>query len=104
MAERPQSNLGAVLRQEAERHVPDGDAMFDRINQRRFAATPVRPARTGWRFTGLRPMAAAFSVAATLVAGFTGIRLLAGGEPDRAPAATTGTASVAATGKPPLPV
>ncbi|GIF15452.1 hypothetical protein [Actinoplanes teichomyceticus] len=104
MAERPQSDLGAVLRQEAERHVPDSEAMFARINRRR--ATPVRhtaPPRTLWGFAALRPVAAAFSVAATLVAGFTGIRLLTGDDPRDTPAATTGTPSAAPTSNPPLP-
>ncbi|KUL27318.1 hypothetical protein [Actinoplanes awajinensis] len=104
MAERPQNDLGAVLRQEAERHLPDGDAMFDRINRQRFAGTPAPPARPLWSFTGLRPMAAAFSVAATLVAGFTGIKLLTSDDPERTPTATTGTASAAPTSRPPLPV
>ncbi|MFI1989934.1 hypothetical protein [Actinoplanes sp. NPDC020271] len=88
-------DLGTVLRQEAERHVPDSDAMFDRINRRRFAPEPVQASRPFLRLTGLRPVAAAASVVATLVAGFTGIKILTGDEPRRAPAATTGTTSVA---------
>jgi hypothetical protein len=88
-------DLGAVLRREAGRHVPDGDAMFDRINRRRFAPEPVPAPRPFPLFTGLRPVAAAASVVATLVAGFTGIRILSGAEPERAPAATT-TATPAA--------
>ncbi|GAA2859091.1 hypothetical protein Acy02nite_23100 [Actinoplanes cyaneus] len=89
-------DLGAVLRREAGRHVPDGDAMFDRINRRRFAPGPVTAPRPVPLFTGLRPVAAAVSVVATLVAGFTGIRILSREEPERAPAATT-TATPAAT-------
>ncbi|BCJ44721.1 hypothetical protein GCM10010168_15340 [Actinoplanes ianthinogenes] len=96
-------DLGAVLRQEAERHVPDGEAMFDRINRQRFAAAPVRASRPFLRLTGFRPVAAAASVVATLVAGFTGMRILTADEPDRTPTATTGTASVAPTTRPPLP-
>jgi hypothetical protein len=102
MAERPQSDLGAVLRREAGRHVPDGDAMFDRINRRRFAPEPVRASRPFLSRTGLRPIAAAASVVATLVAGFTGIEALSD-EPKEAPAATTGTASAAPTTSAPLP-
>lgn len=90
-------DLGTVLRQEAERHVPDSDAMFDRINRRRFAPEPVRASRPFLGFTGLRPVAAAASVVATLVAGFTGIKILTGDEPKKAPAATTSTTSVAPT-------
>ncbi|WP_436523135.1 hypothetical protein [Actinoplanes sp. HUAS TT8] len=97
-------DLGAVLRQEAERHVPDGDAMFDRINRRRFAPEPVRASRPFPGFTGLRPVAAAASVVAVLVTGFAGIRVLTRDEPRKAPAATTGPASVAPTSTPPLPV
>ncbi|WP_433793644.1 hypothetical protein [Actinoplanes sp. CA-252034] len=84
MAERPQSDLGSVLRHEAERHLPDRDVMLTRIVQRR---TEPAPSRWVW---SLRPVAAAASVVATLVVGFAGIRL-AGDRPeperDRAPAA-----------------
>ncbi|GAA4598419.1 hypothetical protein BJY16_002704 [Actinoplanes octamycinicus] len=96
-------DLGAVLRREAERHVPDSDAMIDRINRARFAATPVRASRPFLRFTGLRPVAAAAAVVATLVAGFTGIRILTADRPDRSPTATTSTTSVAPSSRPPLP-
>lgn len=84
MAEHSRPDLGSMLRHEAERHLPDRDAMLTRIVQRRS-----QPARGRW--AGLRPVAAAASVVATLVVGFTGIRLLGDGpEPDPAPAATTG--------------
>ncbi len=96
-------DLGTVLRREAERHVPDGDAMFDRINRSRFAPEPVRAPRPFVRFTGLRPVAAAASVVAVLVAGFTGIKLLTSDEPKKAPAATTSTTSVAPTTSAPAP-
>ncbi|BCY05969.1 hypothetical protein [Actinoplanes sp. L3-i22] len=102
MAE-PQSDLGVVLRREAERHLPDGDAMFDRINRSRFAPEPVRASRPFLGFTGLRPVAAAASVVGVLVAGFTGIRVLTSEEPKRAPAATSGTASAAPSTTAPLP-
>ncbi|MDI6101907.1 hypothetical protein QLQ12_25130 [Actinoplanes sp. NEAU-A12] len=90
MAEHLHPDLGAVLRQEAEQHVPDRDAMLTRIVQSRS-----RPARSRWALS-LRPVAAAASVVATLVAGFTGIRLI-GDQPeqDRTPAATEGSPSPA---------
>ncbi|WIM97473.1 hypothetical protein ACTOB_000999 [Actinoplanes oblitus] len=96
-------DLGAVLRREAGRHVPDSDAMFDRINRGRFAAAPVRAPRPFPWFTGLRPVAAAASVVATLVAGFTGIRILTADQPDRTPTATTNTASASPPARSPLP-
>ncbi|MEV6349006.1 hypothetical protein [Actinoplanes sp. NPDC051851] len=105
MGERPQPDLGAVLRSEAERHLPDGDAMFARINRRRAVAPPGRRMTFGGLFgaspggvlpgfTVLRPVMAAASVVATLVVGFTGIKLVTD-RPDRAPAANEGSASVA---------
>ncbi|MEU8664988.1 hypothetical protein [Actinoplanes philippinensis] len=83
MAERPQPDLGTVLRHEADGHLPDRDLMLTRIVQRR--AEPA-PSRWAW---SLRPVAAAASVVATLVVGFAGIRF-AGDRPeqDRTPAAT----------------
>ncbi|GIE29096.1 hypothetical protein Ait01nite_021410 [Actinoplanes italicus] len=88
MAERPQPDLGSVLRHEAERHVADRDAMLTRIVQRRS-----EPARGRWTLT-LRPVAAAASVVATLVAGFAGIRLVGDRpEPERTPAATEGSSA-----------
>lgn len=88
MAEHPQPELGAVLRREAERHVPDRDAMLTRIVQ-----TRSRPARHRGAWT-LRPVAAAASVVATLVVGFTGIKLVGDRpETDRTPSATEGTPS-----------
>ncbi|MEU4624483.1 hypothetical protein AB0G04_31480 [Actinoplanes sp. NPDC023801] len=88
MAEHPQPDLGTVLRHEAERHVADRDAMLTRIAQRR-----TEPARGRWALT-LRPVAAAASVVATLVAGFAGIRLAGDRpEPERSPAATEGSSA-----------
>ncbi|MBO3739714.1 hypothetical protein [Actinoplanes flavus] len=83
MAEPYRPELGAALRREAERHTPDRVAMLTRIARRR-----AEPARGRWAFS-LRPVAAAASVAATIVVGFTGIRPT-GDEPgpDPAPAAT----------------
>jgi hypothetical protein len=88
MAEHPPSDLGSVLRHEAERHLPDRDVMLTRIVRRR-----TEPAAGRWA-PSLRPVAAAASVVATLVAGFAGIRA-AGDRPehDRAPAATEGSTS-----------
>ncbi|MEV6299658.1 hypothetical protein AB0M02_09670 [Actinoplanes sp. NPDC051861] len=85
MAER-QPDLGTVLRRESERHVPDRDAMLTRIAQRR-----TEP-RGRWAFTALRPVAAAASVVAVLVAGFAGIRLA----DDRGTPAATETSTPAA--------
>jgi hypothetical protein len=90
MAERHYPELGAVLREEAERHVPDRAAMLTRIAHRRS-----RPA-----FAALRPVAAAASVVATLVAGFAGIRLTG----DRSGGAETpAAASMAPTTETPSP-
>lgn len=88
MAEHPQSDLGTVLRHEAERHLPDTGVMLARIAQRRAEPAPSR-----WALS-LRPVAAAASVVATLVVGFAGIRL-AGDRPEqeRTPAATEGSPS-----------
>ncbi|MEV0895858.1 hypothetical protein [Actinoplanes sp. NPDC049802] len=84
MAERLlQPELGAALRREAERHTPDRTAMLNRIARRR-----AEPVRDRWAFS-LRPVAAAASVVATIVVGFTGIKL-AGDRPVPAPAATEG--------------
>ncbi|WP_229073114.1 hypothetical protein [Actinoplanes sp. DH11] len=78
MAEHP--DLGRVLRREAERHVPDRDAIRTRVARRRG-----EPARSRWAFLALRPVAAAASVVATLVVGVAGVRLIG----DRPPAATS---------------
>jgi hypothetical protein len=88
MAER-QPDLGTVLRREAERHLPDRDAMLSRIVQRR--AEP----RSRWAFTALRPVAAAASVVATLVVGFAGIKLAGDRTGGDTPAATESSAPVA---------
>jgi len=62
MGERPEPDLGRILRREAERHVPDRDAMLARIAQRR-----TEPPRRPWSFLALRPVAAAASVVAGVV-------------------------------------
>ena len=88
MAEHPQPDLGSVLRREAERHVPDRDAMLTRI-----VRTRSQPARSRWALS-LRPVAAAASVVATLVVGFAGIKLIGDRpEQDRTPTATEGSPS-----------
>ncbi|WP_328466007.1 hypothetical protein OHA21_45075 [Actinoplanes sp. NBC_00393] len=102
MAERPEPDLGAVLRQEAERHVPDRAAMLTRISEQRTAT------RSRWAFTTLRPVAAAASVVATLVVGFAGIRLAGdrggGAEPPAAASvAPTPSPTVAASAEPDKP-
>jgi hypothetical protein len=102
---RPQDehNLRSLLHSEAERHVPDRDAMLARINGRRGSARhgvmsifrqPVGP---GARRTMavIRPVAAALAVAGVLVAAVTGINL-AGGPPGpqvAGPGATAGPSS-----------
>jgi hypothetical protein len=92
MAERPQSDLGSVLRHEAERHLPDRDVMLTRIVQRRTG-----PAAGRW-YLSLRPVAAAASVVATLVVGFAGIKLAGDRpEPEHVPAATEDSPSPIAT-------
>ncbi|GGN37074.1 hypothetical protein FHR83_006480 [Actinoplanes campanulatus] len=98
MAEHLQPELGAALRREAERHTPDRVAMLTRIGRRR-----AEPARGRWAFS-LRPVAAAASVAATIVVGFTGIRM-AGDEPtpEPVPAATGSPAPSESGAAPPQP-
>ncbi|GAA0556702.1 hypothetical protein GCM10010172_44570 [Paractinoplanes ferrugineus] len=75
-------DLRSALHSEAERHLPDRDAMLDRINKRRNSApnrlrSLFRPVAPGPRrvLTAARPVAAAVAVAGLLVAGITGINL-----------------------------
>ncbi|MEU4241271.1 hypothetical protein [Actinoplanes sp. NPDC026619] len=81
-------DLRNVLRDEAERHLPDRAAMLGRIDERRATAPNrlvalFRPVAPGPRraLNVLRPVAAAVAVAGVLVAGITGINM-AGGAPD----------------------
>ncbi|MEU4560261.1 hypothetical protein AB0F72_17930 [Actinoplanes sp. NPDC023936] len=90
-------DLGRVLRQEAERHVPDRDAILTRVVRRRG-----EPARGRWAFLALRPVAAAASVVATLVVGFAGIKLT-GDRPDGQVPAATGTSAPASPSAAPSP-
>ncbi|MEU4419310.1 hypothetical protein AB0F81_01700 [Actinoplanes sp. NPDC024001] len=97
MAERPPPDLGAALRQEADRHVPDRAAMLSRIAERRTAT------RSRWAFTGLRPAAAAASVVATLVAGFTGIKMATDRSGGTEPPAATSVAPTTSPASPAAP-
>jgi hypothetical protein len=74
MRQQDERDLRTLLRDEAERHRPDRDAMRDRVDEGR--AEESRPAF----FVRLRPVAAALAVAGVLV-GVVGIRL-ADGEPE----------------------
>ncbi|GAA2478708.1 hypothetical protein [Winogradskya humida] len=69
MRDHDERALRSLLHQEAERHRPDRDAMFDRIIQNR-AEPARRPA-----LIRLRPLASAFGVVAVLVGGVAGVRL-----------------------------
>jgi hypothetical protein len=96
MAEHP--DLGRALRQEAERHVPDRDAILNRVARRRGEPAPGR-----WAFLALRPVAAAASVVATLVLGVAGVRLIDDRDPgpDDVTAATGTSAPASAPTAPP---
>ncbi|BAL86194.1 hypothetical protein AMIS_9740 [Actinoplanes missouriensis 431] len=80
-------DLGRVLRQEADRHVPDRDAILTRVARRRG-----EPARGRWAFLALRPVAAAASVVATLVVGVAGVKLIGDRPSGEVPAATGSSA------------
>ncbi|MEU8237595.1 hypothetical protein AB0C07_05060 [Actinoplanes missouriensis] len=90
-------DLGRVLRQEADRHVPDRDAILTRVARRRG-----EPARGRWAFLALRPVAAAASVVATLVVGVAGIKLV-GDRPSGEVPAATGTSAPASHSVAPSP-
>jgi hypothetical protein len=100
-------DLRSLLSEEAERHLPDRDAMLDRINERRGAAPNrlmalFRPVAPGPRraLNVLRPVAAAVAVAGLLVAGITGINL-AGRPPEPHPqVAATPSPSASAAPRP----
>ncbi|WP_306216147.1 hypothetical protein [Actinoplanes sp. RD1] len=94
MREHDERRLRAALQQEAERHRPDRDAMFERvIRNRAEKRRAVRPR--------LNPVAAAAGVAVVVVASFAGIRLAASDDkPDDQVAAPTPTASAPATPAP----
>lgn len=85
---RPQDDrkLRGLLHEEAERHLPDADAIQARINRRRGSG---RLTVTALRFG---PAAAALAVAGVLVAGVTGIHLTS-----RQPAAGTPAPFLSAT-------
>ncbi|WP_305789705.1 hypothetical protein [Symbioplanes lichenis] len=94
MREHDERRLRAALRQEAERHQPDRDAMFDRmIRGRAENRRLVRPR--------LNPVAAAAGVAVVVVASFAGIRLAASDNtPDGEVAAPTTAATAPVTPAP----
>jgi hypothetical protein len=76
-------NLRNALHEEAERHVPDRDAMLARINRRRGSGRRgvmsllFQPVGPGARraMAVMRPAAAALAVAGVLIAGVSGINL-----------------------------
>jgi hypothetical protein len=77
-------DLRTALREEADRHRPDREAMLDRVNQGR-AAPAHRPFNRA--FVLLRPAAAAFAVAVVLVLAVAGVRVAnRGPEADDTPA------------------
>ena len=85
MRQQDERDLRTLLREEAERHLPDRDAMRDRVAQGR--ANQAQPSF----FVRMRPAAAAVAVAGVLV-GVVGVRLAdAGTEPDGAPVAAATT-------------
>ena len=99
MRERDERDLRVALREEAERHRPDRDAMFERIVRGRAESRRSTLVR-------LRPLAAAAAVGAVL-AGIVGVRVVGGeGEktPVAAPVATPGATAAptpSATSAPP---
>ncbi len=90
MREHDERRLRAALQQEADRHQPDRDAMFDRIIRTRAEPKPRLAALR------LRPALAAAGVAVVVVASFAGIRLASSGDdgPDNEIAAPTPAATV----------
>ncbi|MGA5305698.1 hypothetical protein ACPCHT_37790 [Nucisporomicrobium flavum] len=68
----PEEDLRVLLREEAERHRPDRDAMFDRIVR-------VRAESRRSTLVRLRPLAAAAAVGLVVV-GVVGVRVAGGGE------------------------
>lgn len=74
MRQQDERDLRSALREEAERHRPDRDAMLDRINRGRaaYARVPTPRSRAA---ALLRPVAAAFAVAVVLVLAVAGVQL-----------------------------
>jgi hypothetical protein len=102
MREQDERDLRSALREEADRHRPDREAMRDRIAQGRAASTR-RPID---RFVALlRPTAAALAVAIVLVLAVAGVRLSnrdpeVDDAPVAAPPVTPTTAAPATTAAP----
>ena len=98
MGERPNDELRDVLRNAAEEHQPDHDAMFARIAEQRTA--PSRPASP---LTRLRPVAAVLAVLAVAVLGglgaWTAVKSVDRGGVDRVtvPAVAAGRPTASAT-------
>lgn len=102
MRQQDERDLRTALREEADRHRPDREAMLDRINQGR-AAYAHRPARRAYAL--LRPAAAAFAVGVVLVLAVAGVRLTNRGPetddaPVSAPSAVPTTSAPATTAAP----
>ncbi|UQU62261.1 hypothetical protein COUCH_24880 [Couchioplanes caeruleus] len=92
MREPDERDLRVLLREEAERHRPDRDAMFERIVRGRAESRRTTLVR-------LRPLAAAAAVGLVVV-GVVGVRFAGGGEGDSAPAAAPAPSAVRATPSP----
>lgn len=84
MRQQDERDLRTALREEADRHRPDREAMLDRVNQARVAPAH-RPLNRA--FVLLRPAAAAFAVAVVLVLAVAGVQVAnRGPEADDIPA------------------
>ncbi|GIE50429.1 hypothetical protein Ani05nite_39630 [Amorphoplanes nipponensis] len=102
MRQHDERHLRAALREEADRHRPDREAMLDRIAEGR-AAYAHRPANRA--FALLRPAAAALAVAVVLVLAVAGVRLGNRGpdedaQPVAAPSPAPATSAPAPAGTP----
>ncbi|MEV4708834.1 hypothetical protein [Actinoplanes sp. NPDC049316] len=94
MREPDERDLRVLLREEAERHRPDRDAMFERIVRGRAESRRTALVR-------LRPLAAAAAVGLVVV-GVVGVRVAGGGgEADSAPAAAPSAAATTPSPSPP---
>jgi hypothetical protein len=95
-------DLRGALQTEAQRHQPDRVLMLDRIERGR-ARSSVLGGLPGWLPPGglLRPVAAAASVIAILVAGVSGVHLA--GRPSRPPSPVAAPASSFASPTPSAP-
>ena len=117
MRQQDERDLHTALREEADRHRPDREAMLDRVNQGRVAPAPRSFHRA---FTLLRPASAALAVAVVLVLAVAGVQVANRGPeadetpasapsvvpatPSRAPtAAPKPSAAVTITSRPPRP-